>query len=186
MRKKELTQAQKDYLKFYNYRSTVIKTLIILLVAILICFIFSFNLVDNNPIPLLVFLFILIVYTVITIFISKHLANKHSKLYVAAYGNEPDIIREGLFGELWLEFEWNQYEGLTDGKVVYAEIHNNIIDLQIIRNKHKFCVEINRESIYMVCDEETGTPIEKEVLLSDLEDVRDFFFIVRKFIETNS
>ena len=81
---------------------------------------------------------------------------------------------------------WNQYEGLTDGKVVFAETHNNTIDMQIIRNKHEFCIEVTCEAIYMICDEETDTPIEKEVPLSELKDVEDFFLTVRDFIEKNS
>ena len=37
----------------------------------------------------------------------------------------------------------------------------------------------------MICDEETDTPIEKEVPLSELKDVEDFFLTVRYFIEKN-
>ncbi len=186
MRKRELTPAQKEYRCFDVHRGTIIKILVIFLVAILVCFIAAFQFVDENPTPTLIFFGILIVYTVVAIIVCKHLANKHGELYVAAYGNDTDIIRNGLFGELWQEFEWNQYEGLSDGKVVFAETHNNTIDLQIIRNKHEFCIEVNCECIYMICDEETDTPIEKEVTLSELKDVGDFFLTVRDFVEKNS
>ena len=186
MRKRELTPAQKEYRRFDTRRGIIIKTLIVFLIAILVCFIAAFRLVDENPTPLLLLLGILIAYTIITIFICKHLSHKHSQLYVAAYGNDTDIIRNGLFGEIWQEFEWNQYEGLTDGKVVFAVTHNNTIDLQIIRNKHEFCIEVTCEAIYMICDEETDTPIEKEVPLSELKDVGDFFLTIRDFIEKNS
>ena len=186
MRKRDLTPAQKEYRHFDVRRGIIIKTLIVFLVAILICFIAAFRNADKDPAPLLFCLGILIIYTMITIFVCLYLARKHRQLYVAAYGNDTDIIRNGLFGELWQEFEWNQYEGLTDGNVIFAETHNNTIDLQIIRNQHEFCIEVNCESIYMICDEETDTPIEKEVPLSELKDVGDFFLIVRDFIEKNS
>lgn len=186
MRKRELTQAQREYRRFDVRRGIIIKTLVVFLVAILVCFVTAFRNVDKNPALLLFCLGILIVYTVITIFVCLHLARKHGQLYVAAYGNDTDVIRNGLFGELWQEFEWNQYEGLTDGKVIFAETHNNTIDLQIMRKKHEFNICIDCEAVYMICDEETDTPIEKELPLSDFKDVGEVFLAIREFIETNS
>ena len=186
MRKRELTPAQKEYRRFDKYRGYIVITMVIILVATLICFGSSFSIVDENPIPLLLFTCILIVLTIITIFICRYLAQKGEQLYVAAYGNDKDIIRNGLFGELWQEFEWDQYEGLTDGKVVFADTHNNTIDLQIIRHKHEFNICIDCEVVYMICDEETDTPIEKELPLSDFKDVGEVFLAIREFIETNS
>ena len=129
MRKRELTPAQKEYRQFDKHRGIIIKTLIVFLVSILICFIAAFRNVDKDPAPLLFCLSTLIIYTIITILVCLYLARKHGQLYVAAYGNDTDIIRNGLFGEIWQEFEWNQYEGLTDGTVVFAETHNNTIDM---------------------------------------------------------
>lgn len=186
MRNKELTPAQKEYRRFDTRRGIIIKTLIVFLVAILVCLIAAFRNVDKDPAPLLYCLGILIVYTVTTIFIYLHLARKHWQLYVAAYGNDTDIIHTGLFGEIWDEFEDNQFEGLADGKVLFAETHNNTIDMQIIRKKHEFSICIDCEAVYMICDEETDTPIEKEVPLSELKDVGDFILTVRNFIENNS
>lgn len=186
MRNKELTPEQKEYRKFYKRRGIIIKTLVVFLVAILICFISAFRNVDKDPAPLLYSLGILIVYTVITISVCLHLVRRHGQLYVAAYGNDTNMIHTGLYGEIWDEFEYNQFEGLTDGKVVFAETHNNAIDMQIIRKKHEFSICIDCEAVYMICDEETDTPIEKETPLSELKDVGDFFITVRNFIENNS
>ena len=186
MRKRELTPAQKEYRRFDVRRGIIIKTLVVFLVAILICFIAAFRNADKDPTPLLLCLGVLIVYTVITIFICLHLARKHGQLYVAAYGNDTDIIHNGLFGELWQEFEWNSYEGLTDGKVIFAETHNNTIDLQIIRKKHEFSICIDCEAVYMICDEETDAPIEKEIALSNFKDVGEVFLTIREFIESHS
>ncbi len=186
MRKRELTPAQKEYRRFDTRRGIIIKTLIVFLVAILVCLIAAFRNVNKDPAPLLFCIGILIVYTIISIFVCLYLARKHGQLYVAAYGNDTDIIHNGLFGELWQEFEWNQFEGLTDGKVVFAETHNNTIDLQILRKKHEFDICIDCEAIYMICDEETDAPIEKEIPLSDLMDVGEVFLAIREFIEINS
>ena len=186
MRKRELTQAQREYRRFDVRRGIIIKTLVIFLVAILVCFVTAFRNVDKDPAPLLFCLGILIVYTVITIFVCLHLARKYGQLYVAAYGNDTDIIHNGLFGELWQEFEWNSYEGLTDGKVIFAETHNNTIDMQITRKKHEFSICIDCEAVYMICDEETDAPIEKEIALSNFKDVGEVFLTIREFIESHS
>lgn len=186
LRKRELTPEQKEYRKFDKRRGYIVITMVVLLVSTLICFGISFGMVDENPKPLLLFTSILVVLVLIIIFICKYLARKGEQLYVAAYGNDTDVIRTGLFGEIWDEFEWNQFEGLPDGKVVFAETHNNTIDMQIIRKKHEFSICVDCEAVYMICDEETDTPIEKEVPLSELKDVGDFFLTVRNFIENNS
>ena len=186
MGKRELTPAQKEYIRFDKRRVYIVIIMVTFLVATLICFGGSFHIVDENPKPFLLFFGILIVLVIITIFICRYLKRKGEYLYVAAYGNDTDIIRNGLFGELWQEFEWNQYEGLTDGKVVFAETHNNTIDLQIIRKKHEFHICIDRDAVYMICDEETDIPMEKEIALSNYKDVGEVFLSIREFIEINS
>lgn len=186
MRNRELTPAQKEYRRFDVRRGIIIKTLVIFLVAILVCLIAAFRNVGKDPTPLLFCLGTLIIYTIITFFVCLHLARKHRQLYVAAYGNDTDFIRNGLFGELWKEFERNQFEGLTDGKVIFAETHNNTIDLQIMRKTHEFNICIDCEAVCMICDEETDAPIEKELPLSDFKDVGEVFLAIRAFIESHS
>lgn len=186
MRKREFTPAQKEYRSFDVRRGYIVGSMVVFLVSTLICFGVSLSIVDENPKPLLLFTGVLIVLTLIIIFICRYLARKGDQLYVAAYGNDTDVIRTGLFGEIWQEFEWNQFEGLTDGKVVFAETHNNTIDLQILRKEHEFDICIDCEAIYMICDEETDSPIEKEIPLSDLTDVGEVFLAIREFIEINS
>ena len=186
MRSKKLTPEQKEYRRFDKLRGYIVITMVVLLVSALICFGSSLSIVDENPKPLLLFTGILVVLTLIIIFICRYLVRKGERLYIAAYGNDTDVIRTGLFGEIWQEFEWNQYEGLTDGKVVFAETHNNTIDMQIIRKKHEFSICIDCEAVYMICDEETDAPIEKELPLSDFKDVGEVFLAIREFIEINS
>lgn len=186
MQNRELTPAQKEYRRFDTRRGIIIKTLIVFLVAILVCFVAAFQVVDKTRTPLWGSLDMLIVYTIITIFVCTHLAQKHGQLYFAAFGNDTDIICTGLFGEIWQEFEWNQFEGLTDGKVIIAENHNKTIELQILRKNHEFHICIDCEAVYMLCDEETSTPIEKEIALSNFKDVGEVFLAIREFIESNS
>lgn len=186
LRKRDLTPAQKEYQQLDKRTQIIFSTLIALFDIILACFIGSFCFADKNPAPLLISFFILILYTIITIFIGRHLVRKQRQLYVVAYGDDTDCIRTGLFGDLWQEFEWNQFDGLTDGEVAFAETHNNTIDLQIIRKKHEFDICIDCEGVCMICDEETDTPIEKEIALSNFKDVGEVLLAIRAFVETNS
>ncbi|MBO5129499.1 MAG: hypothetical protein J6B95_04035 [Oscillospiraceae bacterium] len=148
MQNRELTPAQKEYRRFDTRRGIIIKTLIVFLVAILVCFVAAFQVVDKTRTPLWGSLGMLIMYTIITIFVCTHLARKHGQLYFAAFGNDTDIICTGLFGEIWQEFEWNQFEGLTDGKVIFAENLNKTIELQILRKTMNFIfASIAKQSI---------------------------------------
>lgn len=72
------------------------------------------------------------------------------------------------------------------GKVAFAETHNNTVDMQIIRKKHEFSICIDCEAVYMICDEETDAPIEKEIALSNFKDVGEVFLTIREFIESHS
>ena len=181
---RELTPAQKEYIRFDKRRGYIVITLVVFLVAALICVGGGLSIVDEDPILVLLFAGMLIVFTIIAIFICRYLARKGEQLYVAAYGSDTDIIRNGLFGELWEAFEWNQYEGLADGKVVFAQTHNNTIEIQIIRHKHEFLIVIDSEAVYMVMDEETETPVEKEISLSQMTGIEQVFTVIREFVES--
>ena len=72
---------------------------------------------------------------------------------------------------------------MTDGKVVFAEKHNNTIELEIVRNKHEFDIMIDKDTVYMVMDEETDAPVEKEVALDEITDLGQAFKVIRDFVE---
>lgn len=71
-------------------------------------------------------------------------------------------------------------------KSFWRKIAGRTDDMQIIRRKHEFNICIDSEALHMVCDEEADAPVEKEVPLSELKNVSDFFVTVRDFIENNS
>lgn len=66
-------------------------------------------------------------------------------------------------------------QGINRWKSSFRRNAQHIIDLQIIRKKHEFNICIDCEAVYMICDEETNAPIEKEVSLSELKDIGEFF-----------
>ena len=102
----------------------------------------------------------------------------------AKLGIDFEAVHSGLFGELWDEFEYNQFEGSIDGKVVFAETYNNTIDLVIVRCKREFLITIDKDTLSMIADEETDFPVEKEFSLSEMTDVGQVFAAIREFIES--
>lgn len=184
MHHREPTEEQRKYKAFDRQQQIAIKIIITFLVSILVCFVAALRRVDEGPTLLLLFSGILVAYSIITIFVCRYFARKHSELYTAAYGNDSDIIDTGLFGEIWQEFEWNQFEGLTDGKVVFSETHNNTIEIEIIRHEHEFNIEIDKDGVYMVMDEETDIPVEKEIPLVEMNEVGQVFTAIREFVES--
>jgi len=184
MNKSKQTDAQINYKKF-DKASKIIITLILLVgLAALTSFLISMIYIEDNLIPVLASVGALAVWFVVLCAVASKLNSKRLILYEAAYGKEKDIVRTGLFGEIWEEFEWNQFEGLTEGKIVFAETHCNTIELEIIRHKHEFNITIDSEAVYMVMDDETDNPVEKEMPLYKITDVGQVFTIIREFIES--
>ncbi len=180
--KRELSQTQKEYRKFVVRKTNTVRVLIVFLVAILICLIGGFRVVDENNVPLLLSFGVLLIYSVVTVLICKHLVRKDTELCLAAYGNDLDMIRTGLFAELWDEFEDNNFKGWFDGKTVSAVNQNNCIDLTIVRKQHEFSVLIDENAVSIVIDEETDESIEKEIPLSDISDIGQFISIIQEII----
>ncbi|MGN0334622.1 MAG: hypothetical protein ACI4DV_03005 [Lachnospiraceae bacterium] len=184
MNKNKQINAQQIYKKFNN-KSKII-TMFILVVGFLALtgFLISIKCIKNNLIPVLISVGVLVLWFVVLCTIASRLNSKRIILYEAAYGKDNDFICSGLFGEIWEEFEWNQFEGLTDGKVVFAEAHNNTIEIEIIRHKHEFNIEIDKDGVYMVMDEETDIPVEKEIPLVEMNEVGQVFTAIREFVES--
>lgn len=183
MSKVNRTEAQQIYRKF-NKRSKVIGTLLSAAgFAVLLSWIICIKYGEDGRIFVLL-LVLLVLWFVALCTAASRLNSKRIKLYEAAYGKEDEAARSGLFGEIWEEFEWKQFEGLTDGRVIFAEAHNNTIELEILRRKHEFNITIDKDAIYMVMDEETDTPVEKEIPLAELTDVEHALTAIREFVES--
>ena len=184
MNKSKQTDAQIKYKKF-NKTSKLITTFILLVGLVALSnFIISITYIDNNLVPVLLSVGVLALWFIVFCTVASKLNSKRLVLYEAAYGKEKDVVHTGLFGEIWEEFEWNQFEGLTDGKVVFAETHNNTIELEIIRHKHEFNITIDKDAIYMVMDDETDAPVEKEIPLSDMTEIGQVFTVIWEFVES--
>lgn len=184
MRQKDRTKAQQIYRKF-NLQSRIFSVFLCVVgIVILILCLISQRYTDVSLAPFLIALGGLVLWFVAFCMIAAKLGSKRIKLYEDAYGKDLETACTGLFGEIWEEFEWNRFEGLTDGKVVFAETHNNTIELEIIRHKHEFNIAIDNDAVYMVMDDETDHPLEREIPLSKITDIGQFFSVIREFVES--
>lgn len=183
MQYSDLTEAQDSYRQFDRRRQAAVRALSILFIVILLCFSAALCFADWKPASIFLFSGILFVYCIIVVLICIYFSKKHKVLYEAAYGNDHAAVPSGLFGEIWEAFEQNQFEGLTYGKVTFAEVYNNTINIEIMYYKHEFDILIDKDTLSMIMDEETDTPIEKEIPLSKLSDIRQVFAVIREFVE---
>lgn len=183
MRSKQLTQAQEEYQRFDKHRQVANRIILILFVAILVCVAVSWHLANITYVPAMIITSIFLAYSVVAYFYIKSTKKKHDLLYAEAYGASVEVTHNGLFGELWEEFEYNQFEGLTDGKMTYAATGGESIELNILRNKREYIIEIDSKALYMIVDEETNTPIEKEIPLYEFTDIGEVFVAIRDFVE---
>ena len=183
MSKKNLTDAQKAYRRFDKARIIICYVLMALFLVALIFFVIGMRHLETNAILLLIASSLLILWVIVVCVVAPKLNTRGLILYEAAYGKENETMRTGLFEEIWKEFEWNRFEGMTASKVVFAEAHNNTIEMEIRHRHHEFDITIDNDAIYMVMDDETDVPVEKEVPLSDVKNIQHLYVIVREFVE---
>lgn len=123
----------------------------------------------------------LVFVTVTTSFIVKY----EAKL-VRTLVNHSEIIHTGMFGRIWEEVDAFPPRELAGGKVKYLETYNDTIDLQVERNRHEFLIEIDREAVFVIVDEESDTPVEWEKKLSEIADAEEFWSVLEDFILRHS
>lgn len=177
--------AQQQKYRDFERKSKMLSTLIlavglIVLISVFICFGYT----EESIIPFLISLGFLAGWFAVLCVIVSRLNIQRIKLYEAAYGKEAETVHTGLFGELWEEYEWKQFEGLIDGRITFSEAHNGIIELEITRHKHDFHITVDRDAVYMVMDEETDDPLEKVILLSELTELAQVFSAIQDFVES--
>lgn len=184
MKRSELTEAQKKYMEFDRRRRISVRLQLVCFSVVLLFFLSALCADAINPNLLLIYSCLLTIWAAAVFFLCRHFARRHKELYAAAHAGETDVARTGLFGEIWDEFEWNRFEGLTDGKVLSAEAFGNIIELEIIRHGHEFNIVIDENAVCMLMDDETDDPVEKNIPLSELAGLEQFYAAVREFIES--
>lgn len=177
MKKTELTEAQQRYREFDRRRVRIISVLLILLVMLLT--VLAVTLRAQAYKAALICARALAVYGAAAVLICVILRRWDKELRPA----EAEEPRSGLFAEIWEEFQRNRLEGFTDGKVIFAENHNNTIELGIRRKGHDYHIVIDSEGLYMVRDEESAVPAEQELPLARFADIDQFCTAIRTFID---
>ena len=181
------TEKRKAHARFMKRSAAICKIFIAWAVLLVIGFSVSWQFADQHLAPLLISIVFILTYPVLWIVLIRIQNRQHAALFGSSYGESDDeTLREGLFKDLWEEYEWNQFEGCFAGKTVVSETFNNTIDLEIVCHKHEYCICIDSETLCMIRDEETDMPIEKEIPLSAFHDVGEVIKAIRCFIEGES
>lgn len=182
------SDAEKKYQHFDKIRRRIITALIYTLIVLVVFVIIGFKVVDSTYIPLLIAVSLLAIFSFITFLICRKLASTHTTLYFEAYGNSTDLIKTGIFKELWDEYDDNQFEGLFDSKtkIKFMETHNNIIDIIVIRNHHEIAIEINQKTIDLIVDEESDSPIYHSIEMNSISSIDVFSECINDFISIHT
>ena len=92
-------------------------------------------------------------------------------------------IRTGLFGALMAEFEQDQFKDLTDAKVLFAESHGSVIELELRRDNRTYYITIDPEAVFLATDEEGPNASETELPLADFRNTAHVFSTLRALID---
>ena len=175
------TEAQRAYKRF-DRRSKLISTALLAVGVLCLGFVLICERLDSL-IGLLVSIAALAAWFVALCVIVTRLNKTRIHLHHQAYGADEDSVHTGLFGELKQEFEWNQFEGMTDAKVIFAEAHGNTIELELRRSSRTIHIAIDPVAALLVIEEESADPKEIELYLSDFADTSQLFISIRNIVE---
>lgn len=186
-KKAEKTDALKPY-EAFDRRMKLLAALMLFTGFILIIYLFyTFFFTDDGIQQFFASLwaFIYILGIAVT---SKGSAKRAKTLRSAACGNAPDVDRDTVFGRFYTEFETftGQNQWLSDAKVAEEEVCCGYVDLVIERNDHEFLINVDKDGLYMIADEETNEPVEKGIPISEFTDHGQIFEAIKAFVKENS
>jgi len=186
-KREEIARAQERYQAFDRRRKITLSILLIGFAALLANLLRLLYSSDDGK-SILAALAIFLIYTGVDITVCSRVANMDRKLRQELYEESHPINRDTVFGRFYTEFETfsGQNQWLGDAKVIEEEVCYGYVDLVIERNDHEFLINVDKDGLYMIADEETNEPIEKGIPISEFTDYVQIFEAIKAFIEENS
>ena len=182
MKKQNMTNLERQYNRFDLFSK-------IALFAILgFTFVFGFLFVFAKSDELKALFGLLMTLSTVSIFFVAPKIGKKRTIYLQQLCEERDsVVRTGLFAEVYDAYRYDGFEfNLTYEKLDFVEYHNNSIDIGLQKNKHEFLIEIDENFISIIVDEETDSPIEKEIPLSSIASIEQLYTTINEFINAHS
>lgn len=186
-KREEIARAQERYQAFDRRRKITLSILLIGFAALLANLLRLLYSSDDGK-SILTALAIFLIYTGVDITVCSRVANMDRKLRQELYEASHPIYRDTVFGRFYTEFETypGQNHWLGDAKVVEEEVCYGYVDLVIERNDHEFLINVDKDGLYMIADEETNEPVEKGIPISEFTDHGQIFEAIKAFVEENS
>ena len=182
MKKQNMTNLERQYNRFDLFSK-------IALFAILgFTFVFGFLFVFAKSDELKALFGLLMSLSTVSIFFVAPKIGKKRTIYLQQLCEERDsVVRTRLFAEVYDAYRYDGFEfNLTYEKLDFVEYHNNSIDIGLQKNKHEFLIEIDENFISIIVDEETDSPIEKEIPLSSIASIEQLYTTINEFINAHS
>ena len=110
-------------------------------------------------------------------------ANLYILLYMCMYSMSIFRVKNAVFGMCFADISADQNNGR---QIAAPTLGNGGFSFLIVNlhYKHEFNIIIDKDAVYMVMDDETDTPIEKDVPLSEMTEVGQVFTVIREFVES--
>ena len=186
-KREEIARAQERYQAFDRRRKITLSILLIGFAALLANLLRLLYSSDDGK-SILTALAIFLIYTGVDITVCSRVANMDRKLRQELYEASHPINRDTVFGEFYTKFETfpGQNQWLGDAKVIEEEVCYGYVDLVIERNGHEFLINVDKDGLYMIADEETNEPKEKNIPMAEFTDHGQIFEAIKAFVEENS
>ena len=182
MKKQSRTNLERQNKRFDSFSK------IALFAMLRFTFVFSIFFVFAKADELKVLFGLLMSLSAVTIFfVAPRIAKKRTIYLQQLCEERGSIVRTGLFAEIYDAYRYDEFEfNLTYEKLNFVEYHNNSIDIGLRKNKHEFLIEIDQNFISIIIDEETDSPIEKEIPLSSIATKEQLYTTINEFINAHS
>ncbi len=182
-------EAAAVYKEFDRKRQRTIRRVSISFLIILTCVLISLTFVTSSYIPLVISAVSLFAYGVAARIRCRKLDSTHKSLYAAAYGEQTESVRTGIFKDIWEEYQDNRFERLLEIESLEIEFevaYDNTIEVEAKRHHHKWFVLVDEQNLHCSVDRETEEAMEQTTPLQNLGGIDGFYEAVAGFISTYS
>lgn len=125
--------------------------------------------------------------TVFVIYVCGKLGNKRTRYLQIMREERESIVRIGIFKDAYDAYRHDGFEfNLIFDKLLFEEYCNNTIDIGLMKNGHEFLITIDEDTISIIVDEETDSPIETTIALSGIDTVEQIYLAINNFIAEHS
>lgn len=181
MKKPELTKIETKYKRFDL--TSKIAACFLAVLTIVFCVLLMIAKSDEF---MLLFGLLIVLDTLTIILFAAKMNRKRNEYLQLLQEERKTIVRKGIFKEVYDAYKHDGFEfNLIYDKLQYIEYYNNTIDICAQKNKHEILIEIDKDCVSIIIDEETDCPIETEIPLATIATIEELYLTINNYINEN-